>query len=342
MPSSSKAPARLARREIPDLPRTGRGLTNLPAWALSLILHTCLIATIGTFWTGRVRGTGGEKDRPVGVAVVYELTGGEAYFLNDSGASDLGASDSSDAGESLSASLPDESVMKSDQQSLLEGLLPSGAGPSGDPSAAAGGLGLGDGGAQIGGNRTIPKVKTTVFGIEGEGTRFLYVFDRSDSMNGYGGLPLSVAKAQLLESIRSLGPTHQFQIIFYNDSPLPFGGLGGRGPALLTGDEQTKLAASRFVRDVSAFGGTRHVDALRMALSMGPDVVFFLTDADYPSPAASELENLHTRAARSGCTIHTIQFGAGPSQGAGGGWIKSLATGTAGRYRYMDVAELAN
>jgi hypothetical protein len=238
----------------------------------------------------------------------------------------------------MHSTLPADGTAAQQSAELLAGLLPD-AGSAGDPSQAAGGLGLGDGGATLGENRTIPKVKTTVFGIEGEGTRFIYVFDRSDSMNGFQGAPLRAAKRELMESIGTLGRSHQFQIVFYNDSPLPFGGLGGRGPKLLFGDEPSKEAASRFVRDISAIGGTRHIEAIQMALAMAPDVIFFLTDADQPAPAARVLEDLQTRAARTGTTIHTIQFGSGPNQ-HGGGWIQYLAQGTQGQYRYVDASEL--
>jgi hypothetical protein len=158
--------------------------------------------------------------------VVYETTGGEAYFLNSSGAASLGSSDSTSPSETVASSLPASTQFSATTDSLLEGLLPAVGDSGGNAAQAAGGLGLGDGGAALGGDRSIPKVKTTVFGIEGEGTRFLYVFDRSESMLGYGGAPLKRAKAELLESLKSLGPVHQFQIVFYNDSPLPFGGLG--------------------------------------------------------------------------------------------------------------------
>lgn len=311
------------------------GLRSLPAWLVSLCIHFAILATVGLFWASKPKGTGGEADRPVGVAVVYQAAGGDVYFLGESGSSDA---DNPDTQQAIAATAPNSAALS--ESELLSELLPGSASASGELASAAGALGLGDGGAALGEGRNIPKVKTTVFGIEGEGTRFLYVFDRSDSMNGYGGLPLQSAKSQLLESLQSLGPTHQFQIIFYNDTPLPYGGLGGRGPRLLKGDEPTKLAAQRFVREISAIGGTRHIDALKMSLAMGPDVIFFLTDADQPAPSAAAIEDLHTRASRSGTTIHCIQFGAGSNQVAGS-WIKLLATGTAGKYRYIDVAQLA-
>lgn len=327
--------SRLARREIPSLPSAGRGMRNVPAWLISLLLHIGIVTAVGALWVRAPKGTGGEAERPVGVAVVYEVAGSEEYLLDGSGNSNATGNQGA---ESLSNALPSAASSVSEADPLSD-LLPGAAAAAGDTSAAAGDLGLGEGGAQLGGNRGIPKVKTTVFGIEGEGTRFLYVFDRSDSMNGYGGRPLRAAKTELLKSLESLGPVHQFQVIFYNDSPLPYGGLGGQGPQLLKGDDQSKRLAQRFVRDMGAIGGTRHIEALRMALAMGPDVVFFLTDADFPELSESELEDLHRRSARSGTTLHTIQFGAGPNLRSGG-WIRHLAEGTAGKYRYIDVSKV--
>ncbi len=327
----------MQRREIPELPPPDR-MQSIPAWLLSLLFHFGLIVTISLLWVAKPKGTGGEPERPMGIAVVYETAGGEAYFLNSSGAASIGSSDSTSPSEAMASSLPAASALSATTESLLEGLLPAVGDSGGSAAQAAGGLGLGDGGAALGGDRSIPKVKTTVFGIEGEGTRFLYVFDRSESMLGYGGAPLTRAKAELLESLKSLGPVHQFQIVFYNDSPLPFGGLGTGGPKLFKGDDQSKEAAMRFVRDVSAIGGTQHIDALRMAMNMAPDVLFFLTDAD-SSPNAKEIDSLQSRAARFGTTIHAIQFGSGPSRNDGG-WIRHLAEGTNGRYRYIDVSDL--
>ena len=336
MPSSN--PQRLQRREIPALPPAER-LSSAPAWLLSLLFHVGLIATLSWLWVARPKGTGGEPDRPVGVAMVYQTNGGEAYYLDTSGAASLGQSNSSSPAAETANSLPAADSMKAAADSLLAGLLPESGAKSGNPAEAAGGLGLGDGGAALGGDRTIPKVKTTVFGIEGEGTRFLYVFDRSASMLGHAGAPLRRAKAELLESLQSLGPVHQFQIVFYNDSPLPLGGLSGGVPKLFNGDARSKEIAMRFVRDISADGGTQHVDALRMALNLGPDVIFFLTDAD-SSPSARELESLQSRASRAGTTVHAIQFGSGPSRNDGG-WIRLLSEGSGGKYRYIDVAELS-
>lgn len=334
---SPKSGDKLRRREIPALPEP-TSMRSVPAWALSCLLHVGLLIALSLLWTASPKGTGAEADRPVGVAVVYETAAGEAYFL---GEGSTGAAESAQplSAEELNSSLPATTSSTGAGSALLDELLPQAEGASGGEAGAAGELGLAGGGAPVGNSRSIPKAKTTVFGIEGEGSRFLYVFDRSDSMNGYGGAPLRAAKRELIESLDSLSDSHQFQIILYNDSPLALGGLGPRGPQLLTGTQQSKDTARRFVRDTSAVGGTRHVDALRMGLAMGPDVVFFLTDADFPVPSTRELESLQAGASRAGATIHTIQFGAGPSRNSGG-WIRQLAEATLGKYRYLDVTVL--
>lgn len=329
---------RLERREIPRPPRE-KQLSSVPAWALSLCLHVSILVLLGVFWVGKPKGTGGEAERPVGVAVVYQAAGQEDYYLTGDGQSDS----NQDAAESALSALPSTEATQTDsalQRESLSDLDTGSVSAGGEAAAATGSVGLGDGGGSLGGSSEVPKVKTSVFGIEGEGTRFLYVFDRSDSMNGYAGKPLRAAKSELLESLGSLGPAHQFQIIFYNDSPLPFGGLGSRGPALLKGNEGDKKAAQRFVRDVVAVGGTVHIEALRMALGLNPDVIFFLTDAD-DGLIARDVENLHNRASRGGTTIHSIQFGKGAKRG-GGGWIEFLASQTGGQYRYIDVTKLTD
>jgi hypothetical protein len=178
--------------------------------------------------------------------------------------------------------------------------------------------------------------RTGVFGLEGEGYKFVYVFDRSGSMDGHGGAPLAAAKAELLSSLGDLGATHQFQIIFYNEEPAIFspGGTPGR---LLFGTDQNKRQADRFVRGIMADGGTRHEDALLLALRMSPDVVFFLTDADEPRMSAGQLARI-ARANR-GSTVHAIEFGFGP-QVDRDNFLVRLAEQNLGRHIYVDISRL--
>ena len=81
-----------------------------------------------------------------------------------------------------------------------------------------------------------------MFGVSGEGHKFVYVFDRSGSMDGHGGAPLAAAKAELISSLKDLGQVHQFQIIFYNEQPRIFSPTGVLG-RLVFGTEQNKNLA---------------------------------------------------------------------------------------------------
>ena len=166
----------------------------------------------------------------------------------------------------------------------------------------------------------------------------MYVFDRSDSMNGYGGKPLRAAKSELIRSLKTLTDRQQFQIIFYNDQPKPFT-LAGLPTQMVMGDESHIGLAERYVRSISAFGGTEHESALKLALRMGPDVVFFLTDARVPRLSASDLRQIKDRADTVGATIHCIEFGPEPTASPDS-FLRVLAAQNHGEYRYVNVQAL--
>lgn len=180
------------------------------------------------------------------------------------------------------------------------------------------------------------KGRTKVFGIPGEGYKFVYVFDRSASMGGSGRSTLAAAKAELLKSLQSLGETHQFQIIFYNEEPSILN-IAGRS-RLVFGTPQNKELARRFVGGITADGATRHEEALLLALRLKPDVIYFLTDADDPVLSDAQLQRIHQIA--DGVTaINTIEFGAGPQIG-GDNFLARLAHENAGQYAYFDITAL--
>ena len=58
--------------------------------------------------------------------------------------------------------------------------------------------------------------ETQLYGITTRGSSFVYVFDRSLSMQGAA---LASAKRELLSSLGQLKSVQQFQIIFYNEKP---------------------------------------------------------------------------------------------------------------------------
>jgi len=180
------------------------------------------------------------------------------------------------------------------------------------------------------------KVRTGLFGVYGEGYKFVYAFDRSGSMGGSGRTSLRAVKAQLTASLKQLDSVHQFQIIFYNERPLLFNPTGTPG-RLVFATEQNKSAALKFLDTVEAEGGTEHEEALRMACALRPDVIFFLTDGDEPRLTPQQLERIERWTA--GIRLNVIEFGPGPKP-EGQSFLVKLAHQSGGDYVYVDATKL--
>lgn len=179
------------------------------------------------------------------------------------------------------------------------------------------------------------KAQVRMFGLVGEGYKFVYLLDRSGSMGGAGNLALRAVKQELAQSLQTLDSIHQFQIIFYNERPVLFNPTGVSGK-LAFATEQTKRRAVRFIDTITANGGTHHRDALSMAILLRPDVIFWLTDGDKPQLSDAEIEELSGKAA--GITIHAIEFGMGPQPEAKS-FLAKLAAQNAGKFTYVDLAK---
>lgn len=308
---------------------------RFPAWMLSLTLHTLLLLALGLMVRVTHRGAGLELARGGGIVLARNVDGAEEYF----GEGDVASEEALDSpSQSAASALPTPQEMPLDVTGALPSAALASAGTDlGDALPSASGLtgGMRPSGGQVSGNQA----KTSIFGAEGVGTKFAYVFDRSASMNGYQGRPLRAAKAELIASLQDLDKIHQFQIIFYNEHPTVFNPSQSQSPSMLFGDEPTKRLAQNFVRGVIAAGSTRHLEAIEMALGTQPDVIFFLTDANEPQLTSSQLESIRRYNRRVGATIHAIEFGAGPNQG-GLNFLRRLAEQNGGSYVYVDVTRL--
>lgn len=299
------------------------------AWACSMLLHLGLLLSLLLVLRQRVGGTVSEPVRNVSVAMV-EIDGDERRFFDEGGE----LSDGNPTSQDVNSLLPTDAELAVDVTGQLPdisgaGTLPAGdIGPSTSAAATPGRDRFGESGSTI----------TEIFGVRGEGARFVYVFDRSGSMGGYGGLPLRTAKKELLASLRDLQPHHQFQIVFYDDAVELFNPMAGQAQ-LTWADEASRNLAAAFVQGIDPDGGTDHVKPLNLALNMRPDVIFFLTDADQPPLTSAQLKSVRRR--NTGATIHAIQFGVGP-RSSSENFLSRLAAQNGGQYRYIDIQRLPN
>lgn len=310
-------------------PSVGR---ELPAWLISVALHGLLL-TLAVVVVGRQpRGAADEPGRQVGIVLKQSSADGEIYQREEAVVSQ--PSDADATSSATLAALPETEASDRFEQHLpdpLSNLQGFGseqltgdtagemtAGSSGQPANLAGGA-----------------ATVSVFGVQGTGHKFVYAFDRSDSMNG---APLAAAKRQLMQGLNSLATTHQFQILFFNHNVSLFDINLGQ-PRIAFADDRNKQLAERFVSGIIADGGTDRYEALRKSLLLEPDVVFFLTDADDPMTPV-EMQRIADLNRRVGATICTIEFGHGPKHGRQN-FLVDLASMTGGQYGYVDTSRLS-
>ncbi|MGO8689560.1 MAG: VWA domain-containing protein [Thermoguttaceae bacterium] len=178
------------------------------------------------------------------------------------------------------------------------------------------------------------KAKVSLFGIEGEGYKIVYVFDRSGSM-GVEHNPLEALKTELIRSLQAFDSVHQFQIISYNERPRLFSPTGQPG-RLVFGTDENKASAVEFLKSVVADGGTDHEAALMLAIKLRPDVIYWLSDGDDPKLTAKQLERIDRLGG--GSIINTIEFGAGPQADTDDFMVK-LARQSGGKHAYIDLTK---
>jgi len=280
------------------------------------------------------RGAAHQPERSGGIVLRHVTDEGELYEGEEDQTTDQSVEEpsSDEVPEKVLAALP-----AADAQSELTDALPD-VPPIGPGSRPGGGVGdalEATGGAAQPRSARGGRARVRFYDLEGEGSRFVYVLDRSESMSGR---PLASAKRQLIASLQPLESTHQFQIIFFNHRLQIFDLTGGQHRVAFATDEN-KANAAKFVDSITADGGTETASALSAAVAMRPDVIFLLTDAE-DALSAAQLDAI-VRKNNGRASINVVEFGFGPASG-NSQHLVSLARQNGGRYVYVDTAGLAD
>lgn len=173
---------------------------------------------------------------------------------------------------------------------------------------------------------------TAFFGIAARAQRFVFVVDASESMREHGAM--QTAKKELWQSLQQLSAPVKFQLVFFNLKSQSITRRGER-PQMLSANEANLRMAQQFLKGIQPDSGTDRFGALSFALSLGPDVVFLLTDSDTPELSAKELSDIR-RLNRSRAVIHVVEFGKGADLGRDN-FLKAIARQHGGTYRYFDL-----
>jgi hypothetical protein len=304
----------------------------LPAWLFSIVFHFCTIVLLGLAVQQAPRGAAEEPGRSAGIVLKRTSAEGDLYEGEEQQDDNPAATDDRARPDILSA-LPSETAGANlgDDLPKLPTPGPGATRGGGQPDAGQFTSGGGRRGSPGGGG----DARVSVFGVEGTGSKFVYVFDRSSSMEGP---PLAAAKRQLIESLESLESVHQFHIIFFSTQTRSFDITGG-GRRIAFATDRNKQLAANFVGGITADGGTDRLAALREAIGFSPDVIFFLTDADDPM-SASELAEIARTNRRSRAAICVIEFGRRATP-PGSNFLTQIARESGGQYGYVNAAALS-
>ena len=316
----------------------------LPGWAASLCLHAALLffaATQLQSCTGaNSDGEATEGFREVGI----RLRPSEGTAESPNAAASPAPAEQNAARPTADPLSTADAADALDDPAPLEPAEPAvatlgpGPGAGGGPAAPTGGAfdaptgPVADPGS-LGG--AAKRGVTEFFGIRAAAESFVYVVDKSGSMDA--AAEFAVAKREVLASLDTLGPRQKFQVLFFNGGLAPMEERGRKEGGFYLATNFNKTLARQFVGAQTPGGGTEPLAALEAALELEPDAIFFLTDGKRTlSPGDfSALRRLNRGDAR----IHCVRFGHGPDTIRDNA-INRLASEHGGGYQYRDVRTL--
>lgn len=344
MASLSTTTNSIASRAASDEGHLRRGV--LPSWLASIWLHIFLLI-VAMFGLRSCTGTGDRGEAVTEWKTVGLVTRAAASGVEAEAPSAETAETSAQVTEIETSDVPafDEKAFDSPPTSLAElsdADLPEVIGPgAGVPSFAASAPESSISTGAIATGSIAPaglaRGETEFLGIRDSGQTFVYVVDISGSMSSPPEA-MAAAKIELMTSLASLNADQQFQIIFYNERPHLMR-LPGKPPEkLYTATDINRTLARQMIASVQPDLGTSHMPAMKAALEIEPDVIFFLTDAEDPALSAKDLDQIR-RANNDKARIHAVEFGKGAKLNSSSA-LERLAQQNGGAYQYRDVMRL--
>ena len=211
------------------------------------------------------------------------------------------------------------------------------AGPGGGFRRGHGGAGpgQGDGGPLAmfgtpGGGGIGPK--GPVFGHGGNAKKIAFVCDASGSMLN----KFSTLRAELSKTVHGLRPIQSFSIVFFQEQSCL-----ALDQNLVMATPENKLKAENYLTDkVTPHGTTNPVPAIELAFKQHPELVYLLTDGDFPDNDAV-LKRVRDLNRDKKVKVNTIAFvGEGDDDTAFQAILKTIAKENNGVYKYVKESDI--
>jgi hypothetical protein len=149
---------------------------------------------------------------------------------------------------------------------------------------------------------------------------------------GVGGPGAEINPTTAIASLQQLPDTVRFQVILYKGDALPLR-IQDRTD-LVPATDENKRAVESLLEQLRGEGSTNHSVALKRALALDPDVIFFITDAD--TLTAQEIEAV-TRQNHGRTSIHAIELTRSARGASHEGPLALLARTNRGTYRRVRI-----
>lgn len=171
-------------------------------------------------------------------------------------------------------------------------------------------------------------------GVDGGGNHFVYLIDSSGSMKeGFES-----ARRELLQSIEALTPKQRFYVVFYDREPdyMRITNPGADEEFSVSATPENKAALRRWAMTISQDRGWAPYEPTRFALNLRPDVIFLLSDGEFPQKfedmvrEENVVENLFGDR-KPISIVHTIAYHSKEGESR----MQRIAKQNAGQYRYV-------
>jgi hypothetical protein len=152
---------------------------------------------------------------------------------------------------------------------------------------------------------------TQFCGVDGGGSHFVYLVDSSGSM----GDGFQSARSELLNSIDQLKPDQRFYVVFFDEEPdyMRLMDPNVNDSASVMATPQNKQRLRKWAMTVEMNKGKAPYEVLPFALSLRPDVIFLLSDGEFPSAIEEILREQNRQENLFGesgpiSIVHTIRY----------------------------------
>ena len=174
-------------------------------------------------------------------------------------------------------------------------------------------------------------LKGPIFGNSGNARKIAFVCDASGSMLS----KFSTLRRELSKSVQSLKPIQSFSLIFFQKQTCIY-----LEQNLLMATPDAKLRADKFLETVTPREETNPIPALELAFKQKPDLIYLLTDGDFPDNQAV-LDCIHRLDKDARVKLNTIAFVADTDNDTEFmALLKKIAQETDGVYRYVRESDL--